>query len=171
MSTTDARRPIDPRAARERAKHAGELLRLSDERTYFADEKEDIRGRKLIDAMGQEMGIVDRLLLDNEKHHVRLLQVRTRTGFLGLHRHTATVPVDAIVRMEADCLYLSKPRATIEVGPKIADDSKLIDEQSLRTLYAYYKVTPWWEAQYVACLFHSHHHTTRHLHHHTHGGL
>ena len=167
MSSTESRKPIDPRAAREVRKHAGELVRLSDERTYFADEKEDIRGRKLIDALGQEMGVVDRLVLDNEHHHVRLLQVRTRTGFLGLHRHTATVPVDAIVRMEADALYLSRPRAVVEVGPKVPEDSKQIDKNVLRAVFQYYRATPFWEPHYVACLFLSHHHTTKHLHHHS----
>lgn len=157
---------VDPRAAREQAAHHGELIRLSDARTFFADKKQDIRGRKVFDSHGHELGTIDRLLLDNDQHHVRMMQVHTRTGFLGLHRHTATIPVDTITRVEAEAVYIDRSRQAVEAAPKLVYDPKLLDKRTLQGVYEYYGYAPFWDPFYVAPLFHSHHHTPTHLNHH-----
>jgi sporulation protein YlmC with PRC-barrel domain len=170
MSTTDSNPSagqIDPRAQREHNAHDGELIRLSDARTYFADKKQDIRGRKVVDSHGHEIGVIDGLMLDNDQHHVRFMQVRTRTGFLGLHRHTATIPVDAIVRVEAEAVYLGHSKQSVEAGPKLVYDPKMLDKRTLQGVYTYYGYAPFWDPFYVAPLFHSHPHPhVSHLHHH-----
>jgi hypothetical protein len=166
MTTTG--RMVDPRAARERDAHPGELVRFSDSKTYFADPREDIRGRKVCDAAGHALGSVERLLLDNEHHHVRFLEVWTRTGFLGLHRHLTPIPVDAISRLEPDAVYLERTRQQVDAAPRIEQDPKTLTREVLASLFRHYGYTPYWKESYVAPLFHSHHHTPAHLNHHQH---
>ena len=157
---------IDPKAAREQQAHAGQLIRLSDARTFFADKKQDIRARKVFDSHGHELDVIDGLLLDNDQHHVRFMQVRTRTGFLGLHRHTATIPVDAITRVEPEAVYIDRSRQAVEAAPKLVYDPKLLDKRTLQGIYEYYGYAPFWDPFYVAPLFHAHSHTPPHLNHH-----
>lgn len=166
MATMHSGRPVDPRSAR--ALEAGQLVRSSDSKTHFADRREDVRGRRVIDAHGVQVGAVERLILDNEHHHVRFIEVWTRTGFLGLHRRLSPIPVDAIARVEADAVYLERTRQDVEHAPRVEQDATAWTRETLAAMARHFGYTPFWKASYVAPLFHSHHHTPPHLNHHRH---
>jgi sporulation protein YlmC with PRC-barrel domain len=142
------------------------LMLLATKRTRFAEDREDIRSRHIYDSQGQDVGIVDAVLMDSETHHVRFMQVRTRTGFLGLHRHTASIPIDLITRVEPDAVYLDRPKQAIETGPKLSENTPTLDHAAVKSIYSHYRLSPFWDPAYVAPLFHSHSHTPKHLHHH-----
>jgi sporulation protein YlmC with PRC-barrel domain len=168
---------VNPHAGLNHSHHAGDpanpaaakpprpLMLLATKRTRFAEGREDIRGRHVYDSHGHDLGIIDTVLMDSETHHVRFMQVRTRTGFLGLHRHTATIPVDLITRVEPEAVYLDRDKHAIETAPKLGESDPSIDQKAILNLYAHYRLAPFWDPAYVAPLFHSHSHTTKHLHH------
>ena len=51
------------------------LLKLSDTQLTLSDPKQDIRGRKVVDSAGQDIGEIDDLMIDNKEKKVRFLQV------------------------------------------------------------------------------------------------
>ena len=162
MATTHSDRPLDPGSP------VGPLVHFSNNRTRFADQREDVRGRRVIDAHGHAVGTIAQLILDNEHNHVRFIEVWTRTGFLGLQRRLSPIPVDAIVRVEADAVYLERTRQDIESAPRVEQDAARLSMEPLAALLRHYGYTPFWKSSYVAPLFHAHHHTPMHLNHHRH---
>lgn len=78
------------------------LEKLGEAKLTVADPKEDIRGRKVLDKNGDEIGKVDDLLIDESEHKVRLLEVESG-GFLGLGETKVLIPVDAITKNRRAC--------------------------------------------------------------------
>lgn len=136
------------------SKHKGEL----------PDKREDIRGRHVLDAHGDSLGVVERVILDGGRGHVRLMEVRIHTGFLGLSRRTVPVPVDCIIRMEPESIYINCSKERLEKAP--AYDPAHIDRAGVQRIFNHFKCSAYWDESYVAPLFHAHHHTSMHLHHH-----
>jgi osmotically-inducible protein OsmY len=68
------------------------LVRLGDSDFDLAGE-DDIRGRRVIDRNGNDIGTVDDLIVDPDRRRVRFLQV-TSGGFLGIGGTMLLVPVE-----------------------------------------------------------------------------
>jgi sporulation protein YlmC with PRC-barrel domain len=128
------------------ARHA--LLRLNESGLTVADENADVRGRKVFDSAGEEIGKVEDLLIDEDEHRVRFLQLGAG-GFLGLGEHRFLIPVDAVTRLTPDAIYVGRTREHVAGGPRydpelVRDDS----EPNYEGIYAYYGVPPFWLAGY-----------------------
>jgi len=82
------------------ATHDCELARLNDTNLMLAEDHQDIRGCKVVDRHGDEIGHVDDLFIDETEKRVRMLQIRAG-GFLGLgERHF--LPAERSVDHKAD---------------------------------------------------------------------
>jgi sporulation protein YlmC with PRC-barrel domain len=101
------------------------LVKLRDTEWTVADRAADIRGRRVLDPAGEEVGTVEDLLIDAGERQVRLLQVASG-GFLGLGATTFLLPVEAITR--------------------ISDETVQIDQRSVHDLYGHYGYAPYWSA-------------------------
>lgn len=77
------------------------LFHLGDTNLVFPDDREDIRGRKVLDANGKEIGTIDDLLVDERNRKVRFVQISSG-GFLGLGATKFMIPVEAISRINND---------------------------------------------------------------------
>lgn len=121
------------------------LLRLSDTGLTLADRSEDIRGRKALDMANEELGEVDDLLIDEQEHKVRFLQVASG-GFLGLGKTKFLLPVDAIMRITPDAVYINQTRERIADAPHY--DPALVDERYINDLYGHYGYPPYWGLGY-----------------------
>jgi CBS domain-containing protein len=121
------------------------LLRLSDTDLTLADRSEDIRGRKALDMADEELGDVDDLLIDEREHKVRFLQVASG-GFLGLGKTKFLLPVDAIMRITPDAVYINQTRERIADAPHY--DPALVDEPYVSDLYGHYGYPPYWGLGY-----------------------
>ena len=121
------------------------LVRLSDTDLTVADRAEDIRGRNVLDMAGEELGEVDDLLVDEREHKVRFLQVSSG-GFLGLGARKFLIPVDAIMRITEDAVYISQSRERVASAPNY--DPTLVDERYLGEVYGYYGYPPYWGPDY-----------------------
>jgi sporulation protein YlmC with PRC-barrel domain len=122
------------------------LLSLNDAGLTTQSPDEDIRHREVRAVHGGKIGQVTDLLVDEEKHKVRLLEVR-HGGILGIGESKVLVPVDAISSIEDDVVYVDRRREQIAGAPKY--DPALVPEADYYDqLYGYYGVAPYWAAGY-----------------------
>jgi len=126
---------------------ARRLVKLGDTELTVADPREDIRGRTVVDKAGEEIGRVDALLIDDQEQKVRFLQVASG-GFLGLGERTFLLPVDAIVRIDNDRVFVDQTRERIAGAPPY-DPSLAADPGHYGDVYGYYGYPPFWAPGYA----------------------
>lgn len=86
------------------------LARFADTLFAFEDPMEDIRGRRLLDPHGVEIGMVEDLILDSRTGEVRLLEIRNG-GFLGFGGTRFLVMADDVERITPRTVHLDHPGA------------------------------------------------------------
>ncbi|MFD5215351.1 PRC-barrel domain-containing protein [Microbacterium sp. NPDC058345] len=123
-----------------------ELVTLQDsDRTVAAED--DIRGRTVRDAGGEEVGEVEGLLIDTTENKVRFLVVASG-GFLGIGEHKSYIPVDAVTSVGDDEVRVDQSREHLAGAPTY--DPELINDQEYnQNVLDYYGYTPFWAAGYV----------------------
>jgi sporulation protein YlmC with PRC-barrel domain len=122
------------------------LHKLADTNLTFADPAEDVRGRKVLDKVGEELGTVDDLLIDDRDRKVRFLQVAAG-GFLGLGETTFLVPVDAVMRLSGEAVHIDQMCEQVKGAPRY--DPTLASERDWTDLYRHYGYMPYWGPGYV----------------------
>jgi len=122
------------------------LMKLSDSGLVLADPAADVRGRKVLDQNGDEIGEVDDLFIDDDEAKVRFLRIKSG-GFLGLGATTFLVPVDAVVRAN-DAVHINQSRERVAGAPRY--DPQLANEPDYYgSVYSHYGVAPYWGAGYM----------------------
>ena len=126
------------------------LLRLSDTNLTVSNAAEDVRGRKVFDKGGQQIGHVDDLLIDDTEKHVRFLLVGSG-GFLGMGERKFLIPVDAVMHVTNDSVQIDRTRDHVSGGPpydpKIGEDHT--PEDHYAAVYGYYGFMPFWGIGYT----------------------
>ena len=122
------------------------LHKLSDTNLVVADPVEDVRGKKVVDRFGEEIGSVDDLLIDDREKKVRFLQIASG-GFLGVGETKFLLPVDAVKKIIGDTVHIDKTREHVAGSPRY--DPDLIDNRYLNDMYVYYGFAPYWGPGYV----------------------
>ena len=120
------------------------LVRMSDEKLETRTAAEDIRGRKVFDPEGQEIGTVHDLFVDEAEHRVRFLEVRSG-GFLGLGASDRLIPVEAVVRIDSERVDLDQTRDRVAGAPPY--DPRLHKDINWADHCHYYGCTPYWERE------------------------
>lgn len=122
------------------------LSKISETNETVASAEEDVRGRKVTSASGDDLGKVDDLLIDDEEHKVRFLLME-HGGFLGIGEKESLIPVDAITRITEDRVYIDRSREQVAEAP--AYDPQVVQEPEYYDgLYAHYGYAPFWGAGY-----------------------
>ena len=114
----------------------GTLVDLDDTDQVVAHPDEDIRGRTVLDANGQEIGQVDGLLIDEKDRHVRFLAVGSG-GFLGFGKKTRLIPSHS-VKSADEVVRVDTTREDVASSP--AYDPELTEKQDFTPFYNYYGV-------------------------------
>ncbi|MEI7032250.1 PRC-barrel domain-containing protein [Streptomyces pratensis] len=126
------------------------MTRLSDSPHVIASPEEDIRGRKVIDRSGNELGKIGDLVIDEEGQKVRFL-VLEHGGFLGLGEKKSYVPVDAVAEVGEDEVRIDRTRDEVTESP--AYDPDLAEPEDYEDyygrLYTHYGYTPFWVPGYM----------------------
>src|ERR1035437_6218684 len=99
--------PGSQRESRRTYMAASTLHRLHDIGETVSNPDEDVRGRKVLDNMGNKVGTVEGLMVDDAQNKVRFLRVECG-GFLGLGATHVMIPVDAIVSIAADAVTIDR---------------------------------------------------------------
>ena len=125
----------------------GVLHRLKDSNFQVADPRGDIRGRKVLDSAGDEIGKVDDLLIDDREGRVRFIEVAFG-GFLGLGETKVLLPVETVTGVRDEHVEVNQDRARLMGAPKY--DPELVEHPYLSQLYGYYGYrTPFWDPAYI----------------------
>ncbi|MCA9836426.1 MAG: PRC-barrel domain-containing protein [Trueperaceae bacterium] len=125
------------------------LMKLSESDQTLADDSADIRGNKVIDKDGQEIGDVNDLLIDNNEHRVRFLEVGAG-GFLGISEKTFLIPVDAVTRVHDDHVHLGHTSKKIMDSPDYNPDliREKRDVSNWEDTYRWYGYPGFWTSGY-----------------------
>ncbi len=122
------------------------LSKLSDSGQTVASADEDIRGRKVKDKDGHDVGTVDDLLIDDQDRKVRFLRVE-HGGILGFGATSSFIPVDAITRITDNDVFINHSREHVAGAPSYDPDLK-DDLPYYGGLYGYYGYSPFWGMGY-----------------------
>jgi sporulation protein YlmC with PRC-barrel domain len=121
-----------------------ELERLTHSGVQLADPARDVRDREVFDKDGQSVGTVSDVLVDPETGEVRLVEVTSGGGVLGLGRKSRLVPIEAVTSGDPRTVYVERTREDIlavdEYRPAEGDE----EEAQYAAAYAAYGVTPYW---------------------------
>lgn len=123
------------------------LVRLSDTNLTLESAAEDVRGYKVRDKDGQEIGYVEDLMIDEAYQKVRFL-VLAAGGFLGIGEKRSWIPVDAITTVNAEEVHVDTTIDHIKTAP--AYDPEIVEVHPFASdVYNYYGVTPYWGTGYI----------------------
>lgn len=123
------------------------LKKISDSNQTVASPEEDVRGRTVCNTVGEDLGTVDDLLIDEEEGKVRFLLVG-HGGFLGIGEKSSFIPVDAVTRVTEDQVYIHHSREHVAGAPGY--DPGLVDESGYYDkVYDHYGYGPFWGPGYV----------------------
>lgn len=125
------------------------LARLSETDLVLADDNEDVRGRKVIDRHGKEIGSVADLFIDEQERRIRMMQIKAG-GFLGLGERHLLLPADAITEVTKTEVHVNVTLDRIVGSPPY--DPKLVPApvaEPWGSYYGYYGVTPYYGMGYV----------------------
>lgn len=123
------------------------LIKLGSQGQTVADPSEDVRGRKVKDKDGADIGKVADLLIDTQDRKVRFLRVE-HGGIFGLGATASFIPVDAISRITTNTVYLHQSGKHVAGAPKYDPDIR--DENIYYgNLSGYYGYQPYWGMGYT----------------------
>ncbi len=97
------------------------MMRLSDSEQVLADPDQDIRGRRVLDRDGNEIGRIDDLLIDTELKKVRLLRVE-HGGLFGIGATPLYIPVEAVEHVTDDEVAVNRSRVQVAEAPHYDPD-------------------------------------------------
>ncbi|MES2094189.1 MAG: PRC-barrel domain-containing protein [Actinomycetota bacterium] len=123
------------------------LVRLKDTDETIAATDSDIRGRRVLDKDGNNLGTVDALLIDEHEQKVRFVEVATG-GFLGMGKSKSLIPVEAITRIDYQEVHLNLTTDTVAGSPGY-DPALVEDPGVFHDSYGYYGFLPYWGLGYV----------------------
>lgn len=108
---------------------------------------DDMRGRKVTDKDGSDVGKVHDVFVDHREHKARFLLVE-HGGFLGIGEKKSFIPIDTISRTTSDDVYLNDTRDHIAEAPGY-DPNMVNDRNYQSSIYGYYGCAPYWSAGYA----------------------
>jgi sporulation protein YlmC with PRC-barrel domain len=122
------------------------IVKLGDTELTVADPAEDVRGRTVLDATGEEIGDVSAIMIDDLDKKVRFLQVGSG-GMLGIGEKKFLIPVDAVTRVDDDHVHVDRSRQHVHGGPTY--DPSMVRKEDYADVYGYYGYAPYWTAGYA----------------------
>jgi sporulation protein YlmC with PRC-barrel domain len=123
----------------------GALHRLNDCDTGRPDSRWDIRGHKVVDEAGEEVGKVEDVLVGDRQQRVRFIQVEAG-GLLGSGRERILLPMEAVREIRGEVVRLSHSRLRVSGAPE--HDPDLVQHRHLSQIYWYYGYrSPLWSAR------------------------
>jgi sporulation protein YlmC with PRC-barrel domain len=129
--------------------HNSTLARLSETDLILADDNEDVRGRKVLDRQGKEIGIVADLFIDEHERRIRTIQIKAG-GFLGLGERHFLLPADAITQVTKTEVDVNVTLDRV-VGSPAYDPQLVIAPvaEPWGSYYGYYGISPYWGMGYL----------------------
>ena len=127
------------------------LIRLSNTNLRVADPTQDVRGHRVVDQDGKDIGEVDDLILDRAKAQVRFLEVAAGDLF-GFGPAKTLIPVEAIARISDKAVYLNQTRQHVATAPRYDPDLIVREVEGqgyIGDVYRHYGFLPYGRPGYV----------------------
>ncbi len=121
------------------------LIKISDTNLRFAQSEEDIRGRRVRDSSGQDVGHIIDLLIDEGEQKIRFLEVASG-GLLGIGENRILILVDAISSVDGQSIHINQTHEHIFGSPPY--DPALVSESYYGDVYGHYGYSPFWGMGY-----------------------
>jgi sporulation protein YlmC with PRC-barrel domain len=124
------------------------LKKMRDTDLILADDRQDIRGRSVIDQDGKTVGHVRALFIDEAKRKVHMIDI-AGGGFLGMGDQHFLLPIEAIAKVDAKVVHVNETADRIMKSP--AYDPKLevaFDRSYWEPYYGYYGRSGYWDGGY-----------------------
>jgi sporulation protein YlmC with PRC-barrel domain len=124
------------------------LHRLKDTGLTLDDVRQDIRGFKVIDRDGHEIGHVSGLFIDEAERKLRMIEV-SAGGFLGIGERHVLLPVDAITAVDGHVVHIDQSGEHVAKSP--AYDPSIVTRPPAsywEPFYGYYGLSPYWNEGY-----------------------
>jgi sporulation protein YlmC with PRC-barrel domain len=122
------------------------LIRLSNTNLQVAAPAQDVRGYRVADKDGREVGEVTDLILDRDERKVRSLEVAAGDLF-GLGRGRTLMPLEAITRISDQVVSIDQTHRHLAAAPRYNPD--LMAQEDVGHLYHHYGLLPYWQPGYV----------------------
>lgn len=123
------------------------LYELGDRGQTVDGSANDIRGLQVKDKNGEGIGKVTELLVDDRDREVRFLLVE-HGGLLGFNETNTLIPVDAVVKVTENGVFVDQSRDRIASAPGYAPD--LIEDRPYQSsIYNHYGFGPYWDEAYA----------------------
>jgi sporulation protein YlmC with PRC-barrel domain len=128
--------------------NATTLVKLSDTNRVIADPVDDIRGRTVRDAHGEDLGKVDDLLVDVGEGKVRFIRVENG-GVLGIGATPSFIPVEAVTEV-GDEVLINQSASKVADAPRYDPDIvEPAQTDYYDRVYGHYGYVPFWGPGYV----------------------
>ncbi len=101
----------------------------------------DIDEIKLLGSNGEEIGSINKLVIDRNSGNVAFATLRSG-GVLGVGADTHLIPWEAMERTEDKKFRVSISSDRFENAPKLQDEEQLRDAAFIQSVYRYYQVRP-----------------------------
>jgi sporulation protein YlmC with PRC-barrel domain len=127
------------------------LIRLSNTNLQVADPAQDVRGHRVVDKDGKDIGEVDDLIIDRVETKVRFLEVASGDLF-GFGHAKALIPADAITHVSDKAVYINQTHQHVAAAPHYDPDLIVRDvggQGYVADLYRHYGFLPYWRPGYV----------------------
>ena len=124
------------------------LTKLRDTDLSLADDRQDIRGRTVVDQDGKHVGHVRALFVDEADRKVRILDIGSG-GILGIGDQHFLLPVDAVTAVTDKEVRVNETSDRIKKSP--AYDPALVvtyTHDYWGPYYRYYGTEPYWGGAY-----------------------
>lgn len=126
-----------------------ELAKLSETGLTLADSMEDIRGRKVVDASGEDIGHVSALFIDRGERKVRMLEIRAG-GFLGIGDRHFLLPAEAITKVAEGEVHINQTRDRVVHSPAYDPALEVAPTPEYwGSYYGYYGLSPYGGAGFM----------------------
>lgn len=123
------------------------LKKISESDQAVASPDHDVRGRKVVNKTGDEVGKVGDLLIDEQESKVRFLLVE-HGGFLGMGEKKTFIPVDAVTSVTDEYVQINPSRDQVTGAPEY--DPEIVDESHYYgSVYNHYGYLPFWGVGYI----------------------
>jgi sporulation protein YlmC with PRC-barrel domain len=124
------------------------LVKLVDSGLTLEDDRQDIRGRSVIDQDGKTVGHVRALFIDSAERKVRMLDI-AGGGFLGMGDQHFLLPVDAITKVNKADVHVNETAHRIHHSPIYNPELVTSYRRDYwEPYYGYYGGSPYWSAGY-----------------------
>ena len=106
------------------------LVKLDDFEGEFDEQWQDVKGRKVLDKSGGEIGTVEDLYVYKDASAVHLLKVSGG-------KHSFLVPVDAVTNVTDEGVEVEQAGDVIQTAPEF-DSEEVPDAETSRAAYEHY---------------------------------